>query len=638
MRTFLLALLVLEASAIRSHTQNPVTDTMEGIGNTAGTVQGGVSSAGSTVGADKVGEGAGGLVTGAGGAVGGAASSVGGSVMPEQVGVLGGGGVNAVSTAVKCVMNLTIQYMLIYTAIAILRVVADFKGQSLSDWTVGEALENAVCTVAYAPMLAILCLAARMRVIFLTQGKGNPPIWMQSWMLAASYSVLALTLVAMVVPLLSGEKVKMNENGDIDEEASPFKSTIGAVAFTVLKYAIMIGLYIGTVCIIYGTYTYVPPAGSWPGSTIPPPAPAVACTMILSSMYFLVYAFINFAKTFQSFSGVDSSKLTGALNGAICTMFFAPMMAVLFIGIRLRAMQMDPINVPVPKWAQNCFHACTYAVMMQCILAICVPLILGGSVKKGTKGEGDVEYEVNNKALGTCFLVARWIIMISVYFGISASIWSVFAMEHPKGKQYTPPVSPTMQCVINLTVQFFIIFIVIWVIQTVKELTGFAGMHIIENTMENAKGTIAFCPMLSILFVATRMRAMTLTNWKGAPQGWTQDGMYMATWSILIQFLMVLLVPVATFFMEGKASQAELDEDGNVKWEPKGKIALICVQVIRWLGFVLLYAGVITVMVGIWTMTKETANGRGSVPLVGNTPFGGQPMGPNDVPGVPSMF
>merc|ERR1719324_2128755 len=135
----------------------------------------------------------------------------------------------------------------------------------------------------------------------------------------------------------------------------------------------MIGLYVGAICIIYGTYTYVPPKGSWPGDKIPPVSPAVACTMILASMYFIVYAGIQFGKTFQSFSGVDSSKLT-------------------------RALQMDPINGAPQRWAQNLFYACTYAVMLQCILAICVPLILGGSIKKGDKGEGDVDYTVNNKA------------------------------------------------------------------------------------------------------------------------------------------------------------------------------------------------------------------------------------------------
>merc|ERR1719230_2518663 len=112
----------------------------------------------------------------------------------------------------------------------------------------------------------------------------------------------------------------------------------------------------------------------------------------------------------------------------------------------MRAMQMDPINVPIQKWAQNCFYMCTYAVLAQCILAVAVPLILGGSVKKGDKGQGDVEYEVNNKGMGTCLTVARWIIMISIYLGVSAVIWSVFAIEHPKGKQYTPPISVTMQC------------------------------------------------------------------------------------------------------------------------------------------------------------------------------------------------
>merc|ERR1719327_2499329 len=145
--------------------------------------------------------------------------------------------------------------------------------------------------------------------------------------------------------------------------------------------------------------------------------------------------------------------------------------------------------------------------MLQCILAISVPLVLGGTVKKGDKGEGDVEYEGNNKGLGTCLLVFRWFVMLSVYLGITAVIWSVFSIQHPKGSQYTPPISVTMQCVINLTVQFFIVYIFLWIAITVKELTGWEW-HIITNTMENAKGTIAFCPMLAILFVATRMRAL----------------------------------------------------------------------------------------------------------------------------------
>jgi len=165
----------------------------------------------------------------------------------EQVEVLGASGeMNPVSTAVKCVMNLTIQYLSIYTVMAILRVVADFQGQNLNDWTVGESLKQACITVNYAPMLAIMFLAARMRVLWLTQLKGNPPIWMQQWMYGATYSVLAMTLVALVVPLLTGQKYTVNpETGEPDPDHKPFENQIAAICFTVLKYLIMIGLYVG---------------------------------------------------------------------------------------------------------------------------------------------------------------------------------------------------------------------------------------------------------------------------------------------------------------------------------------------------------------------------------------------------------
>merc|ERR1719146_519107 len=461
-----------------------------------------------------------------------------------------------------------------------------------------------------------------MRVNWLTQGKGNPPIYVQQWMYAATYAVLAMTLVTLVVPLLTGEKVVHDEHGNIDEAHAPFKNTIAAVCFTILKYLILIGLYIGAIVVIYGTYTYVPPAGSSPfGDKLPPVSPAVACTMILTTMYFIVYAGINIGKTFQSFSGVDSSKLTGALQGAISTMFFAPMAAVLFIGARMRALQMDPVNGAPQKWAQNCFYMITYAILMQCILAVAVPLVVGDSIKKGDKGEGDVEYEVNHKWVGACLTVARWFVMISVYLGIAAVIWSVFAIEHPKGPQYTPPISVTMQCVINLTVQFFTVFLLIWICITVKEFTGFE-MHFISNAMENAKGTIAFCPMLAILFVGTRMLALQLTDQRGAPQGYAQDGMYMATWAVLIQFLVGHVIPLAT------GSPLQYDEDGTPKYEPSNPILLYCMLALKWITFIFLYGGTIAVITGVYTMTPENANGRGSVPLVGD--HIGEPVGVND--------
>ena len=127
-------------------------------------------------------------------------------------------------------------------------------------------------------------------------------------MYGATYSVLAMTLVALVVPLLTGQKYTVNpETGEPDPDHKPFENQIAVICFTVLKYLIMIGLYVGTISIIYGTYTYEPPAGSWPGDKIPPVSPAVECTMILTSMYFIVYAGIQFTKTFESFTRTTQS-------------------------------------------------------------------------------------------------------------------------------------------------------------------------------------------------------------------------------------------------------------------------------------------------------------------------------------------
>merc|ERR1719498_1836891 len=299
------------------------------------------------------------------------------------------------------------------------------------------------------------------------------------------------------------------------------------------------------------------------------------------------------------------------------------MMAVLFIGARMRALQMDPITGAPQKWAQNCFYMCSYALMFQTLLAIAVPLVLGGSVKKGDKGEGDVEYEVNNKGIGSCMLVVRWIIIISIYLGISAVIWSIFTIEHPKGAEYTPPISVTMQCVINLTFQFFFIYLMIWICVSIDEFTGHS-FPLLKNTMENALGTVAYCPMLAILFVACRMRALRITNNKGAPQGYAQDGMYMATWAVLIQFLMCLIIPCCT------GSPAKCDEDGTPEFTPDNPIALYCVLALKWVTYIFLYGGAIAVVVAVYTMTPETANGRGSIPLAGD--YVGEPVGANDIP------
>merc|ERR1719321_710253 len=167
------------------------------------------------------------------------------------------------------------------------------------------------------------------------------------------------------------------------------------------------------------------------------------------------------------------------------------------------------------------------------------------------------------------------------------------------------------------------------VMLTISELSG--GKLRLEEyrifaAIQAAQATLAFAPMLSILFVTTRMYALLITNKKGAPQAWVQDGMYMATWSLLISFLMCLATGLVM-------DEVHTDEDGNIVNKFTNTYVAMFVTLVRYLSMLLLYGGIVMVIVGLFVMTPETANGQGSVPVVSeavnSTPVGNAPPGPD---------
>jgi hypothetical protein len=349
----------------------------------------------------------------------------------------------------------------------------------------------------------------------------------------------------------------------------------------------------------------------------------VACTMNMSIQFLAVYLFAQLARSYSQLTGQKTTKFESVMEQAALTVNMAPMLCILFLGARMRALQMDPINGSPQRWAQNCFYMCTYALMANTLLAILVPLVMSGEAKFDDKGLGDVQFEVQHKMFGTILTILRFVIMLSIYGGFTAVIYSIFVLEHPDGAEKTPPISPTMQCVINLTVQFFFVYGLLWVFITLQQFNvNLPGQSNLMNAMEAARATVQYAPMLSILFVATRMRALQITQQKGAPQGWAQDAMYCATWAVAIQFWMC-------FAMMFFSSKIETDEDGNVKNVFDNMVGVYIVTIIKYMGLLLLYGGVITVITSVFLITKETANGRGSVPLVSDT-LGGPPPGVND--------
>merc|ERR1719171_877571 len=106
------------------------------------------------------------------------------------------------------------------------------------------------------------------------------------------------------------------KTGQIPEDAEPFKSQACAVAFTVLKYLILLGLYGGAIAVVYGICTYVPPKGIWPEGKDFPVAPAVQCTMILACQFFIVYGLMQVARSYSQITGSKKTKFETCMETA----------------------------------------------------------------------------------------------------------------------------------------------------------------------------------------------------------------------------------------------------------------------------------------------------------------------------------
>merc|ERR1719253_617774 len=469
-------------------------------------------------------------------------------------------------------------------------------------------------------------------------------------MQCVAYSILANTLLVLIIPVfVKGADVELDEKTKemkLDGK-NPLENAPLAIVFTVIRYLSFLALYAGFGVVVYGLCTFEPPAGVWDGP-VPPLSPAVFCTCMLSCTFFLIYCLVAISRTWSQFTvgnTAESTFETVMLQGSQ-TLAMAPMLCVLFLAARMRALQMDPIGGNPQKWAQNCFYVASYSLIAQTVMACVVPLVLKGKATKG-KVEGDVVYEVEGEGmLPKCLSVFRFIIMLCVYACTTAVVCSVFTIVHPDGKELTPPLSPTMQCVLNLVFQYFLIYLLLWIFITVEDLSsGQINLHAAKDAIESAKSTVQFAPMLCILFVATRMRALQMTQNRGAPQGWVQDGMYLASWSVLIQFMMCLLMPVLT----GKKYTPDTLDGATKPDEDQVKAGVLAnpwaagvVTAIRYVALLSLLGGTATVITGVILMTPETANGRGALPVVADGTLGvdlaPQPPGINDVPGAKSAM
>merc|ERR1719480_292105 len=366
------------------------------------------------------------------------------------------------------------------------------------------------------------------------------------------------------------------------------------------------------------------PTDIWQEGTAPPPSPALWSTLTLMDTFAAVYvlhAVYYVLNRLEGTRSIASFRLEYLLSLGKETVNLAPMLSILFITARMRALQIDPSTGNLQPRAQFGFNTATWSLVILTCTTVLLPLLDKDYELKEGSAEGEIRFVFKTPSLRMVGVVVRYVSMALIFLSADAIMVAIFLLKSEEGPQATPPVAPATLCVIILTSLYFVAYTLVYLSTTAAEfMPNSNAVQKLIDISRAGKQTVMFAPMLSVLFIAARVRALQLTTTvdgkvppSAGPQSWAQEGMFLATWSVLIQILMTY---ATTALMGAGTTRSSSEEAKEGKHQGIAKF----VDFVNYACMVAMYAGVIAVIVGIAQMTPETlppyAGYQGLVPGV----------------------
>merc|ERR1719313_2857682 len=100
--------------------------------------------------------------------------------------------------------------------------------------------------------------------------------------------------------------------------------------------------------------------------------------MNLTMQFFFINLLLALTKSYNELVlDGETNNAERVLESALPTMLLIPMLCILFIGARLRALELDPVNGSPQKWAQMCMFICSYAILAQTLASLLLPFFTG---------------------------------------------------------------------------------------------------------------------------------------------------------------------------------------------------------------------------------------------------------------------
>jgi len=485
-----------------------------------------------------------------------------------------------VAPALLCVMVLIVFFFCVYLAVIGLRItrtcVSIATGRQLHAPVCEVLLGETANSLAVVPMLCILVISARLRAVQLGGPKGDPEHWIQSCM----YGLITVFFLRLLIDVAS---VAVAELGRMQRDALPRRSLRAChCLLAVSLYAVCTAIFIGMLAMTN--------LDSQKSQLLP-------CTMICAAVIIITSLTEHMAVEIITAVSPSASKgsqevrmnndkvISQIYSDATISRQFPPMLCILLLGITLRAVQ---LQLKPPFWACESMCTATAVIVIQAAWRTCQ-----SACQDKIHSYMATFMEVTNIVTTGCLYVSTFFILVSV-FAMEVIPLSVIQPQEALqflGAKDVPTISTTMGCMMLLTVVYFTVYLILIVaVDTCNPIRAWAC-----SVLGGVQRSLAFAPMLCVMMISVRLRAMQLGL--RDPDSWAQFAMYMASLAVIIQ--------VACSLHPGTGDDEDIQTKQRADADIAGKVAVIALQVLRHAATMVLFVAMVMLVTSLVAMEPE---------------------------------
>eukprot|EP00929_Paragymnodinium_shiwhaense_P021466 TRINITY_DN139_c1_g1_i1.p1 TRINITY_DN139_c1_g1~~TRINITY_DN139_c1_g1_i1.p1 ORF type:complete len:699 (-),score=134.19 TRINITY_DN139_c1_g1_i1:277-2373(-) len=388
------------------------------------------------------------------------------------------------STTRNCVIAIAAFYFMAQTTAVVAKSMEGETGAFVKAVSCGKPV------VSLLPMIAILFQVTRLHALHVTRDEPDVYDLPQMWVRWAMYCSTFSALVAWFLLVASTQ----------------YFHTRHWLKF--LQYAALLVLYGGCVVVCVGV-NYMPrPPELWKDGKTPPTGAADVCALALAMVFFLVHFLLQFNQVVSNLMGEFADKTSEIFKYGADLLKPVPSVCLIFIISHMRTTQIFGRELDEIDCEDKMALLVTIAMLINTALAVCLPLYIGGTIRKG-KYDHDttLEYQtydlLNDALLCIRFLLKKAVVTMS--FGIL-----VHTVIDKKENAERPNFPATMACVLLLQALYMGIYLANIVAAPVRKYLQLRGRDAISEALQVSEKLAGGCPLYGSLILGARLRARTL--------------------------------------------------------------------------------------------------------------------------------